>query len=114
MLPYTVALVVVHVKLTCTLKKLTEAAPEFQMRIALKYAFSRQVNTLQTRKPYFNLESRIKPTAERRSDSPVPCALSTGGGAVTARRLSERDGGSKPTPVPLGFVVIRRQMACTQ
>lgn len=84
------------------------------MRIALKYTFSRQVNTWQTRKPYFNLESRLKPTAERRSDSPVPCAVSTGGRAVTARRLSERDGGSKPTPVPLGSVVIRRQMACTQ
>lgn len=104
MLPYTVALVVMHVKLTCTLKKFTEAAPEFQMRIALKYTFSRLVNTLQTRKPYFNLESRIKPTAERRSDSPVPCAASTGGGAVTARRLSERDGVQSQHQSPWGLL----------
>lgn len=77
--------------------------------------FSDRVDTLQTRKPYSNLESRLKPTAERRSDSPVLCAVRIGGGTVTVRRLSEKERwSSKPTPVPLGSVVIRRQMVCSQ
>lgn len=76
--------------------------------------FSRRVNMLQRRKPHFNLESRLKHTAKR-SDSLVLCALRIGGGTVTARRLWEKERwNSKPTPVPLGSVVIRRQMVCTQ
>lgn len=71
---------------------------------------------LQTRKPYFNVESRLKHPRKRESDSLILGAMRIGGGgAVTARRLSEKEGwNSKPTPVPLGSVVIRRQMVCTQ